>query len=478
MSVAQLKIPEKLKPLFTKKKRFKVILGGRGGAKSQSIADLLLFRAQTQQIKIGCFREVQNSIEDSVHSLLTEEIDRMGLTGFEVNKTEIFHKDGGGFRYRGLNRNPDAIKSMHGFTIFWVEEAHSISADSLKKLTPTLRTEDSEIWFSLNPQSSEDPMSKRFILPFQNELLKNGYYEDDMHLVIVVNYNDNPWFPDSLEQERKWDFENLPRAEYDHVWLGHFNDTVENSIIKTEWFDACIDAHIKKGFKPRGQKILSHDPSDLGGDAKGAALRHGSVFLDVQESVIGDVNEGCDWALDLAINNNVDVFTFDADGLGVSLRRQVSDTLNGKKIEYKLFKGSESPDNPDSTYEPLDDSSGQGRANKHTFKNKRAQYYWRLRDRMYNTYRAVIKNEYVDPDEMISISSSIKDIPKMRAELCRMPRKANGNGFIQLMTKVEMKNKYRINSPNMADAMMMTMIDSKTKNDFFKELTYDTRGIY
>ena len=93
--------------------------------------------------------------------------------------------------------------------------------------------------------------------------------------------------------------------------------------------------------------------------------------------------------------------------------------------------------------------------NKDTFKNKRSQYYWALRDRFYNTYRAVVKGEYVDPDDMISLDvSGIPNIDKLRSEVCRIPIKDNNNGFIQIMSKLEMKA-IKISSPNMADALMM-----------------------
>jgi len=80
-----------------------------------------------------------------------------------------------------------------------------------------------------------------------------------------------------------------------------------------------------------------------------------------------------------------------------------------------------------------------------------------LRDRFYATYRAVVKNEYIDPESMISLSSSIPNIEQLRAEVCRIPRKHNGNGMIQIMTKQEMWTKHKIPSPNMADALMMSM---------------------
>jgi phage terminase large subunit len=455
-----LQIPRKLLPLQQKKKRFKIVIGGRGSGKSNTIADLCIMDSQTQGIKTACFREYQNSIADSVYSLLTGEIERLGVNGFDPLATLINRGGKTAFTFTGLARNPESIKSMYGFERFWVEEAQTISDKSLKLLTPTLREEGSEIWMSANPQSSADPFSQRFIKPFERELNRDGYYEDDLHLIIVCNYMDNPFFPDVLEQDRLFDKENLSTAEYEHIWLGKYNDTVIGSIVSTEWFDAAIDAHKKLGFKPTGIELVAHDPSDLGPDAKGLTHRHGSIILNVLENEHGDINEGCDWATDYAIEHNVDAFVWDGDGMGVTLRRQISEAFTGKQIKVEMFRGSEGPDNPQSPYMPVEEGKKdiKPKTNKDTFYNKRAQYYWKLRDRFYKTHLAVNRGVYVNPDEMISLSSDIENMEQLRSEICRIPRKPNGNGKIQILSKEEMKKKpYELPSPNMADSLMMSL---------------------
>jgi phage terminase large subunit len=115
------------------------------------------------------------------------------------------------------------------------------------------------------------------------------------------------------------------------------------------------------------------------------------------------------------------------------------------------------------------------KTNKETFKNKRAQYYWRLRDRFYNSYRAVEKGEYIDPDEMISVSSEINCMASFRSEVCRVPKRPSGSGFIQIMTKKEMKDKYKIESPNLADSAMMAMeIPELVNKPKYQELSIPT----
>ena len=449
-------IAPKMQPFLQKRKRFKIAMGGRGSSKSMTFADLCLMDAQVEGVKTACFREYQNTIDDSVLSLLTAEVERLGLQGFDCQQSKILYNGIEMFKFRGLARNPEGVKSMHGFKRFWVEEGQTISFNSLKALTPTLREEDSEIWFSANLKSMADPFSQRFFKPFERELRKHGYYEDDMHLIVWVNYADNPFFPGVLEQERAYDEQHLTRALYNHIWMGETYDEVEGSIIPVEWFDAAVDAHNKLGIKAEGAIKAAHDPSDSG-DAKGYALIHGSVVLDVAESTVGDVNDGMDWAIDRAISANADWFIWDCDGLGISLKRQVDKALKGKHIDYFMFKGSESPEYPNDEYEPVGDRDPRKRQkNKDSLLNKRAQYYMRLAKRFHNTYLAVIKGEYIDPDSLICLSPTIECLDQLRAELCRIPSRPNNNGKIQIMSKIDMARKpFELPSPNMADSLMM-----------------------
>ena len=451
-------IPLKLEPILLRPKRFIIIVGGRGSGKSESMAGIESMRLNDLGIKLACFREFQNSIEDSVYSLLYNQINSAGYEGFKKTNTSIRSNAGGEAKFRGLARNPDSVKSMDGFKDFWVEEAQATSENSLKLLTPTMREEGGRIIFTANPPSSEDPFSKRFISPFMNQLGATGIYEDDLHLVIMINWRDNPWFPESLNQEREWDYENLPRALYDHIWEGKFNDSIDNALIMAEWFDACIDAHKKLGFSGKGAKMAAHDPSDTGPDSKGFAARHGSIVTHVLEKTDGDINEGGDWSTGLCIDLGIDSYTWDCDGMGVGLSRQTGEALSGKPISLTMFKGSERVDRPNDVYDPvIKKDVKQQKKNKDVFKNKRAQYYQALRDRIYNTLRAVVYGEYKDPDTLISFDSSIELIGKLRAELCRMPVKPNANGLIELYTKDVMKKRFKVASPNLGDSVMMLM---------------------
>lgn len=453
--MSTIKLPEKLLPFIEKKKRFKIVIGGRGSGKSTGLGNICLMRMETEDADILCLRELQNSIEDSVHKLLKDSIVKMGIEDrfYSTDSKVQCLENGKGTRYKGAARNSAAIKSAEGFKYSWFEEAQTISQQTLDDLLPTIRAENSELWFSANPKSSNDPFSLRFIAPYLKELERDGFYEDDMHLIIVMNWRDNPWFPKELEDQRNWDYQHMSRAKYDHIWEGAFDDSIENAIIQPDWFDACVDAHIKLGIKTTGVEVIAHDPSDVGPDPKGLAYRHGILIKDVQEMDTGTINEGGDWATDYAIQRRVDAFIWDCDGMGVGINRDVTLTLVPKSIDIQMYKGSESPRHPDDIYETIGEKD---KTNADTFLNQRAQGYWELRDRMYKTYLAVVKKEYQNPDELFSIDSNMKALSGLRSELCRIPTKSNGWGKIQIMSKPDMK-KLKIASPNMADSVMMAM---------------------
>lgn len=475
MSEVNIEYVENLHPIFTKPKRIKIIVGGRGSTKSTGIADYVA--AQMTEGKLWCCaREHQNSIEESVHRTILEEIERLGMQGFDDTKTSITHVSGGRNFYKGLVRNITSLKStLSGVDGLWIEEGEDLSDNTLRVLTASVRLNATdtqrkmagenvkmpEIIITMNRGSKSGAVAKKWLARAEKELVKCGYYEDDLLMVVEMNYTDMPeeWFKLSgLEEERLDDVEKLSTTQYAHKWGGAYLETIENAIIQPEWFDAAIDAHVKLGFDGRGAIVAAHDPSDTGPDPKGYALRHGSVFLDVRDKEDGDCNEGCDWALDMAVDARADHFVWDGDGMGAPLKRQVNEKLAGKKIEIVMFKGSETPDRPNEIYQ---DSHGSDKrkekTNKEAFRNKRAQHYIELRDRFYNSYLAVVKRKYIDPETMISLSSDINDLPGLRSEVCRIPLKDNSGGFIQIMSKPEMK-KLGIESPNRADSLMMAMI--------------------
>ena len=211
MSNTTIRLPSWAKALRDPK-RYKILHGGRGGGKSYAIADQLLVDGLREPHRILCAREYQASIKDSVHRLLADRIDHWGLGGFyEVQRDTIIGKNGTTFIFRGVRHNVQSIKSMTGLTRVWVEEAQTVSEESWRILIPTVRDEGSEIWLSLNPGRKDDSTSQRFIES-----------PPDDSVVIKINYDGNPYFPDTLDQERKRDQERLDPATYAHIWEGAY----------------------------------------------------------------------------------------------------------------------------------------------------------------------------------------------------------------------------------------------------------------
>lgn len=446
MAKIKLQIPEAFEALF-RPKRFKVFFGGRGGAKSWAFADALILDACNGH-KVLCAREFQNSIDDSVHELVKARIEHMGLTSdFKILETAIHHVSSGGcFRYAGLARNAESLKSKFGYTRCWVEEAETVSEKSWNLLTPTIRETGSEVWVSYNPNEEASPTHMRYVVPFMQAINDDGYYEDDFIYVRKVTYRDNPWFANSpLEQEMLNDKANNYK-KYLHVWEGECNADYQDSIIEPEWFDAAIDAHLKLGFQPRGLRSVGFDPADTGNDSKGLAKRYGSVVFEVKEKKDGDITDAIDWAFEEAHKFQADDFVYDSIGVGAAVK--VAIASRAPRMTIVPYGGGDGVDLPENPY--MGD-----RKNKDTFKNKRAQYWWFLRDRFEKTYRAVEKGEYIDPEELISLSSDIDCLSKLKSELVKVQRKRiAGSRLIQLVSKEEMKSK-GIPSPNMADALVM-----------------------
>ena len=482
MNRVKIEYVENLYPIFTIPKRIKIIVGGRGSTKSTGVADYVAAKMASGELWC-CARENQNSIEESVHRNLLDEISRLGMTGFEDTKTSINHVSGGRAFYRGLARNITSLKStLSGINGLWIEEGEDLSDHTLRILTASVRLNatDSErliagedvrmpeIIITMNRGPRTGAVAQKWLARAEKELSRCGYYEDEMLMVVEMNYTDMPqsWFKASgLEEERLDDFDKLSRAEYDHKWHGKYLDSVEGAIIKAEWVDACIDAHkidrLKNVFEPHGAIIASHDPFDDGNDAGGYVLRHGSIIKKVKSKSKGEIDEVCDWATDHAIADNADWFVWDGDGMGTGLKRQVSTAFNGTKTKYHIFKGSLSgsaQDNALSIYMPEDgDSDTKPKSFANTFKNNRAQYYIELANRCYNTYKCVIRGEYIDPDDMISFDSEgIDNLADLKSQLTRIPKKPHGGGLIQIMSKVDMK-KLKIESPNEADSVMMSL---------------------
>ena len=468
--MASIEFAETLKPLFQMGKwDFKVMHGGRGGYKSWGAARALLAMASQKHLRILCARELQGSIKDSVHALLKDQIELMGLGSlWTVGNDKIQNTQTGSyFIFEGLKNNIASVKGKERINICWVEEAENVSEESWEYLIPTIqRVPDSEIWVTFNPKDELDATYQMFITnPRENSW------------VIQTNYLQNKWLPQKfLDAAKQMKRENYKR--YLHVYMGEPNANFEDSIIQPEWIKSAIDAHVKMKWNPRGVRVVGYDPADTG-DNKATCRRHGFLVESMKDWSNGEIEEGIDQAFDEAFQSHSDCLVYDADGLGAAVKVGLDQRIKGKSLQVSPYRGGSSVDDPEDPYPPIDYSVDKNydyqkeQNNKNTFRNKRAQYATFLADRFRKTHLAVQNNTWCDPEEMISISSDIpkKYLDQFRKEATRVQRKRGQNSFIQLESKADMK-KRGMKSPNLFDAVVMSFANpppfKQSSDDFYQ----------
>jgi phage terminase large subunit len=216
--------------------RYKVAYGGRGSGKSWSFARALVLLMCQKPLRVLCARELQNSITESVHRLLCDQIFDMGLVrNFIITDKAIRCINGGGFIFSGIRSNPTKIKSMEGIDICWVEEASAISRRSLELLVPTIRSgrvytgrdgvQPPELWFTFNPDQADDPVYEDYV-----KITESDMRELDC-ISLKVNWTANPYFPDILRKQKDYDYRRDPETAA-YVWGGECRTNGASQIFK------------------------------------------------------------------------------------------------------------------------------------------------------------------------------------------------------------------------------------------------------
>jgi phage terminase large subunit len=246
-----IQLPRKLEPL-RHSKRYKIIRGGRGSSKSWSVARQLLIDAAEKPLRILCAREIQNTIAESVHRLLSDQIAAMGLADFyRIQDKVITGRNGSEFVFQGI-RGLDVvkIKSFEGVDRVWVEEAQVVTKKSWDILEPTIRKPGSEIWVTFNPELDTDETWQRFVENAPGDAV-----------VIEMNWRDNPWFPPELETLRKQWLARDPEG-YETVWEGKCRPAVEGAIYRKEIETMTRDKRLRQ--VPYDPLLKAHTVWDLG----------------------------------------------------------------------------------------------------------------------------------------------------------------------------------------------------------------------
>lgn len=249
-----LTIPEQYKELFQPSKAWRHIVykGGRSSGKSTQIAISRLLKGSQKKLRGLCTREIQNSIQESVYKLLCDKIDELGLNDWQkYNDKLVNSKTGSEIFFKGLHNNIQSIKSIEGIDWCWIEEAQSVSADSIMTLVPTIRKEGSELIWSYNPLTEHDPVQ---------ELIVDK--ADDRTYVLHVN-------SDAIEQllskEIIEEREKMRRDNPDmfaHVWLGQPLTSKTGTVFGKQIAQAEIDGRI--GSVPYDASAGTYTAIDLG----------------------------------------------------------------------------------------------------------------------------------------------------------------------------------------------------------------------
>lgn len=231
MATIQLKIPEKLEPVFLGEADVRGAYGGRGSGKTRTFAMMTAVRAYMWAASgdngiILCGRQFMNSLADSSMEEVKAAIRSEAWLApyFDIGekyiRTAPILPGRIDYSFTGLDRNVDSVKSKARVKLGWVDEAEPVTETAWAKLIPTLREDDSELWVTWNPEKSDSPTHKRF-----------RETTDARTKVVEMNWRDNPWFPDVLDRVRRKDAKERPDT-YHHVWEGDFLNVSDAQVLK------------------------------------------------------------------------------------------------------------------------------------------------------------------------------------------------------------------------------------------------------
>lgn len=439
----QIDTPRVFVPLLTPS-RYKGAYGGRGSGKSHFFGEMLVeAMVLNPDWRVVCIREIQKSLKFSAKKLIEDKIESMGVGHlFDIQAAEIKrvgHK--GVCIFQGMqDHTAESIKSLEGFMIAWVEEAQSISQNSLNLLRPTIRAPGSEMWFSWNPKRKADPVEK----------LLRGKPRDDA-VVVRANFMDNPFLPAELAKEAADDERDDPDG-YAHTWLGEYENMGSKIVIPRLWLDATVGLAAKLGIEPTGKTYAALDVAgaEEGGDENAMAVRKGIELFWL------DKWNGYDTALttrrfvSASIARGATNGHYDSAGVGEGVTGEWGSMGRNKErpagFDLAPWNGGysvlepDSPSNPDNKKSPL---------NKDQYQNLKAQAWFAMRRRCHNAYKAITGQPY-DADMLMSIDPNLPYLDQLLDELGQPQQKTSGTG----KTMVD-KQPDDAPSPNLADSVVI-----------------------
>lgn len=432
--------------------RYIVFWGGRGSAKSWTVARLILIGLVLGFFdRVVCAREIQRSIKDSVKKLLEDQIKLLGLDHYfniQADRIIVLGRNGAEIIFMGLYRNVSQIKSLEGCDVLWIEEAENLTKESWDIVDPTVRRLGSRIILTYNPQLLTDFVIQRF----QHNPPSNA-------IVVKINYIDNPFCAlATVKQAKQMKDEDL--ASYNHVFLGECLGESDLVIISSAWIDSAIDAHLKLAdiwdediAEPSGDHRIGFDPCDEGDDFNGLAgfKEYLVTALDEWKGKAIDIEVSTGKAWEEVRSLGANCFNYDVIGIGTSVTISLK-TLDTTGVMVGKFDAGGAVSQPDKLYK-------ESKKNRDTFYNIKAQRWWQLRDRFMKTHLAVTTGRRFPMHELISIPSELpqKLIDKLKMELSAPQQdRLAGKHIVESKKKLAKRG---IPSHNIADALVMATHD-------------------
>lgn len=326
-----LDVPEKLLPFITQVNDYRYFLaeGGRGGSKSQSVGRILLYVGEKRNLRIVCGRETQNTISESVYSLMADLVRQYELD-YEIQANKLIHRQSGteitfrGFRQQGAFN----IQGMEGIDIVWIDEAQALTKQTIDVLIPTIRKDTAKIYFTMNRHVVDDPAFATF-----------SGRTDCLH--VHINYVDNKFCTNALRREAE---ECLKKSvdDYEHIWLGKPLAMSEDAVFSIEELEEA--GKNKHALNPNySYRIAGFDIARYGDDKCSAVIiqQMGSLHwevIHVDEWGQRSITDTCGKIIEIVNEYRVNKAIVDEDGIGGGA---LDNLKHGRQLDY--FVGFRNP---------------------------------------------------------------------------------------------------------------------------------------
>jgi len=231
----------KFTPLVESKSRYFIVSGGRGSAKSFSIATYLLLKTFEKGQVILFSRLTMVSASISVIPEFNSKIEALGIESlFHITNNEIINKTSGSrIIFKGLKTGSKIqtanIKSIEGLTIFVLDEAEELNDEELfDKINYSVRSvnADNQVILVFNPPTKKHLLYTRWfkkagVQPGSNITKGKVTYIHTTYLDNLKNLSQ-----DFIEEMEELKITNPPK--YDNIVMGGFRDKAEGLIL-TNW---------------------------------------------------------------------------------------------------------------------------------------------------------------------------------------------------------------------------------------------------